>query len=76
MKRKTISLDVDVHRLLVSRKGRKETLSAALRRMLAEEQDPADYLDDLFAHPPKVDVALLRRRQQYPPRSPRPRRAA
>lgn len=76
MTRKTISLDVDVYRLLRSRKDRKESLSAALRRLLTPELDPLDYEAELMANPPKVDLALLRRRQANPPRSNRPRRRA
>lgn len=75
-RRKTVSLDPDVYRLLRRKQERHESLSAALRRLLADEKDPADYLDDLFAQPPQVDLALLRRRQQHPPRSRRPHRAA
>ncbi len=76
MTRKTISLDADVYRQLCRKKAPKESLSAALRRLLADEKDPADYLDEMFAHPPEVDTDLLRRRQLNPPRSNRRRRAA
>lgn len=75
MTRKTISLDADVYRQLCRKKAPKESLSAALRRLLADERDPAEYLDELFAAPVEVDIELLRRRQASPPRSPRPRRA-
>jgi predicted CopG family antitoxin len=75
MARKTISLDADVYRQLCRKKAPKESLSAALRRLLADEKDPADYLDEMFASPVEVDIGLLRRRQAGPPRSPRPRRA-
>lgn len=71
MKRKTISLDLDVYKQLRGKKEPKETLSAALRRLMTADKDPADYLDELFAEPPQVDIALLRRRQVNPPRSTR-----
>ena len=71
MARKTISLDLDVYRGLKHRQTRHESLSATLRRLLEDDKDPADYLDELTANPPKVDVALLRRRQENPPRSSR-----
>lgn len=74
MTRKTISLDADVYRLLRSRKERKESLSAALRRLLTPELDPLDYEEELTANPPKVDIERLRRRQANPPRSLRPHR--
>jgi predicted CopG family antitoxin len=74
-RRKTVSLAPDVHRLLRRKQERRESLSAALRRLLADEKDPADHLDDLFAQPPKVDLALLRHPQQQPPRSRSPHRA-
>lgn len=76
MTRKTISLDADVYRLLRSRMERKESLSAALRRLLTPELDPLDYEEELMADPPKVDIALLRRRQANPPRSNRSRHRA
>ena len=63
MRRKTISLDLDVYRGLKQRQTRHESLSATLRRMLEDDKDPADYLEELAANPPKADVALLRRRQ-------------
>lgn len=76
MTRKTISLDADVYRQLRRKQAPRESLSAALRRLLAGDKDPADYLDDIFAEPPVVDTDLLRRRQLNPPRSNRRRRAA
>ncbi len=76
MTRKTISLDADVYRQLCRKKTPTESLSAALRRLLTDEKDPADYLDEMMAEPPVVDTDLLRRRQLNPPRSPRRRRAA
>ena len=76
MTRKTVSLDPDVYRQLRKKQSPNESLSAALRRLLAEHLDPADHLDELFAHPPQVDTALLRRRQASPPRSSRRRHAA
>jgi hypothetical protein len=69
MVRKTVSLDIDVYRTITKKQRPQETLSAALRRLLADEKDPADYLDELFAKPPTVDTALLRRRQKMPVRS-------
>ncbi|MSU50699.1 MAG: hypothetical protein EXS37_16700 [Opitutus sp.] len=64
MTRKTISLDLDVYRGLKHRQTRHESLSATLRRILEDDKDPADYMDELTANSPKVDVALLRRRQE------------
>ena len=71
-RRKTISIDADVYRRLRQLQTAHESFSATLRRMLEEEKDPADYLEDLIKDPPQVDVALLRRRQSRPRRSPRP----
>jgi len=48
MTRKTVSLDKDVYRQIKHRQAPHESISAALRRMLEEEKDPADYLDELF----------------------------
>ncbi len=76
MTRKTISLDADVYRQLCRKKAPKESLSAALRRLLTDEKDPADYLDELMTDPVEVDIALLRHRQTNPPRSNRRRRVA
>jgi len=73
MTRKTISLDADVYRQLCRKKAPRESLSTALRRLLADPKDPADYLDELLAEPPVVDTDLLRRRQLNPPRSSRRR---
>ncbi len=75
MTRKTVSLDADVYRQLCRKKAPRESLSAALRRLLADEKDPADYLEEMFASPVEVDIELLRHRQLNPPRSNRPRRA-
>lgn len=73
MKRKTLSIGVDVYRHLKRQQQEHETLSTTLRRILVEEEkDPADYLEELAATPPQVDVALLRRRQARPVRSTRP----
>jgi predicted CopG family antitoxin len=72
MKRKTISIDHDVYRQIRGRQLAHESLSAALRRVLEEEKDPADYLDELVKNPPSVDVAVLRRRKANPVRSSRP----
>jgi predicted CopG family antitoxin len=76
MTRKTISIDADVYRQLNHKKAPKESLSAALRRLLADEKDPADYLEELFAVPVEADLGLLRRRQSNPTRSSRRRRVA
>jgi predicted CopG family antitoxin len=76
MDRKTISIDVDVYRVIRRKQSPKESLSAALRRLLADEKDPADYMEELFSAPPVVDTALLRRRRVNSPRSTRRRRAA
>jgi predicted CopG family antitoxin len=48
MARKTVSLDVDVYRKIKRRQTQHESISATLRRVLEEERDPADYLDELF----------------------------
>jgi predicted CopG family antitoxin len=75
MKRKTISLDLDVYKLLRAHKQPRESLSAALRRLMVGDKDPVEYLDELMAAPVEVDVELLRRRQANPPRSSRRTRA-
>jgi predicted CopG family antitoxin len=73
MKRKTLSIDADLYRQLKQRQQKHETLSATLRRvMLADEKDPADYLEELAANPPLVDVVRLKQRQAQPARSARP----
>lgn len=73
MKRKTISIDPDVYRRIKQRQLRHENLSATLRRVLEEEKDPAEYLEEWMTKPPEVDVALLRRRKAASLRSSRPK---
>ncbi len=75
MTRKTISLDLDVYRAIRRKKVARESLSAALRRLLGDEKDPADYLEELRSRPVEVEIDLLRRRQQHPLRSRRTDRA-
>lgn len=78
MKRKTISLDVDVFRALKRQQEQSESLSATLRRVLAEEKDPADYLDELFGDfggkgiMTEAGLARVRARRKTPLRSARP----
>jgi len=79
MPRKTVSLDVDVYRQIKRRQTPHESISATLRRVLVEE-DPAEYLDELFQEfggkGVMTDQGLVRarRRQENPPRSRRPAR--
>jgi len=81
MTRKTVSLDVDVYRQIKHRQTPHESISATLRRVLEEEKDPADYLDELFrdfgGKGVMTDEGLdrVRSRQENPPRSPRPTRS-
>ncbi|MBM3852808.1 MAG: hypothetical protein FJ399_06590 [Verrucomicrobia bacterium] len=80
MKRKTLSLDLDVFRALKRQQDPTESLSATLRRILAEEKDPADYLDELFRDfggkgiMTTEGVARVRTRRKNPVRSSRPAR--
>jgi len=80
MKRKTVSIDLDVYRRIKSLQLGHESLSATLRRKLEEEKDPADYLDELFRDYGGKGIfseegrARMRERQLNPPRSPRPPR--
>lgn len=77
MKRKTISLDKDVYGRLKKLQLGHETLSATLRRLLEEEKDPADSIDELFrdfgGKGMMTDAGLerVRARQKNPPRSSR-----
>jgi predicted CopG family antitoxin len=77
MKRKTVSLDADVFLALRRQQERHESLSATLRRVLAEEKDPADYLDELFRDfggkgiLTAEGLARVRARRKNPPRSTR-----
>ncbi len=81
MTRKTVSLDVDVYRKIKHRQTVHESISATLRRVLEEEKDPADYLDELFRDFGGKGVmtddglARARSRQANPPRSLRPARS-
>jgi len=78
MSRKTVSIDGDVYRQIKSLQTPHESISATLRRVLDEEKDPADYLDELFRDfggkgvTTDAGLARLRARQKNPPRSARP----
>jgi hypothetical protein len=80
MPRKTVSLDVDVYRQIKRCQTAHESISATLRRVLAEE-DPAEYLDGLFRDfggkgvMTDQGLARARNRQENPPRSRRPARS-
>jgi predicted CopG family antitoxin len=71
---KTVTLDEEAYQLLKRAKKPRESFGDVVRRTFQQEKDPADYLEELAANPPKVDVALLRRRQLAPRRSNRPGR--
>ena len=71
---KTVTLDEEAYRLLKRAKKPRESFGDVVRRTFEQEKDPADYLEELAANPPQVDVALLRRRQLAPRRSTRPDR--
>ena len=70
---KTVTLDSEAYRLLKQAKRPRESFGDVVRRTFEHEKDPADYLEELAANPPKVDVAALRRRQDTPRRSSRPK---
>ena len=80
MTRKTVSLDKDVYRQIKLRQAPHESISAALRRMLEEEKDPADYLGELFRDfggkgvMSDEGLARARGRQRNPAQSRRPAR--
>ena len=81
MKLKTVSVDLEAFRLLRRAKGPRESYGDVVRRVFSELVDEVDiekHLDEMMKRPPQVDIALLRRRQENPPRSRRParRRAA
>ncbi|MGH7995094.1 MAG: hypothetical protein ACREFX_01955 [Opitutaceae bacterium] len=73
---KTITLDLEAFGLLKKAKRARESYGDVVRRVLADEavMDIDKNLDALFQKydRPPVDVALLRRRQKYPPHSGRP----
>ncbi len=71
MKLKTVSVDSEAFRMLRRAKGPRESYGDVVRRVFAEvgEVDIETHLAELKANPPKVDVALLRRRQAHPVRS-------
>ena len=81
MTRKTVSLDADVYRQIRHRQTAHESISATLRRVLEEEKDPADYLDELFRDfggkgvMTEEGLGRARSRQEDPPRSRRPTRS-
>ena len=70
---KTVTLDLEAYRLLKQAKRPRESFGDVVRRTFEKEKDPADYLEEMAATPPKVDVVTLRRRQLSPRRSSRPR---
>lgn len=70
---KTVTLDTEAYRLLKRAKRPRESFGDVVRRTFEPEKDPADYLEELAANPPKVDVAILRQRQVAPRRSGRPK---
>ena len=75
MKRKTIKVDLEAFELMRRAKLPRESYGDVVRRVFAEVADDSDieaHLDELMKNPPKVDVALLRRRQAKPLRSRRP----
>jgi len=75
MKLKTVSVDLEAFRLLRRAKLPRESYGDVVRRVFADVADDFDieaHLDELMKNPPKVDVALLRRRQEKPLRSRRP----
>lgn len=77
MKLKTVSVDLEAFNLLRKAKRPRESYGDVVRRVFAEQGEEVsveEYLADLQANPPKVDVALLRRRQKNPVRSRRPAR--
>jgi predicted CopG family antitoxin len=75
MKWKTLTLDPEAYRLIKRAKRPRESFGDVVRRVFAEpEADIEVQIAELMANPPKVDLALLRRRQANPARSPRPSR--
>ena len=75
MKLKTVSVDLETFRLLRRAKLPRESYGDVVRRVFAEVAGDFDleaHLDDLMKNPPKVNIALLRRRQEKPLRSRRP----
>jgi predicted CopG family antitoxin len=80
MTRKTVSIDLDVYRQIRHLQTPHESISATLRRVLEEEKDPADYLDELFRDfggkgvMTDEGLARARARQENPARSRRPTR--
>ncbi len=77
MKLKTVSVDLAAFRLLRRAKGPRESYGDVVRRVFAEAEEEFDidaHLDELMKNPPQADIALLRRRQENPPRSIRPAR--
>jgi len=74
MKLQRISVGAEALRLLRQAQGPRESYGDVVRRVFAETSEVGidEYLADLRPNPPKVDVALLRRRRKNPLRSPRP----
>ncbi|MGH7947168.1 MAG: hypothetical protein ACREF9_19500, partial [Opitutaceae bacterium] len=66
MRLKTVSVDPEAFRLLRKAKQPRESYGDVVRRVFADYGDVGveEFLADLRANPPKVDVALLRRRQK------------
>ena len=74
---KTLTLDQEAYGLIKKAKRPRESFGDVVRRVFAAEDTNIDAsLADLMANPPRVDVALLRRRKKNPTRSSRRRHAA
>ena len=70
MKWKTLTLDPEAYGLIKQAKRPRESFGDVVRRVFREPDVDIDAcLADLIANPPKVDLALLRRRQANPVRS-------
>jgi predicted CopG family antitoxin len=78
MRLKTVSVDLEAFRLLRKAKGPRESYGDVVRRVFADygEVGVDEFLAELRANPPKVNVELLRRRQKQPVKSNRPARRA
>jgi predicted CopG family antitoxin len=71
---KTLTLDQEAYGLIKKAKRPRESFGDVVRRVFADDTDLDASLADLMSNPPKVDVALLRRRKKNPTRSARPSR--
>jgi predicted CopG family antitoxin len=79
MKAKTVIVDSDALRMMRRVKTGRETYGDVIRRVFSEHTGEIDldrYIAEMIANPPQVETARLRRRQNNPPRSRRPARAA